>query len=179
MPLTAAQGAISLAETYLAATLAACAQWQTLTGAADADEAAERIYYDALPPPPNNQDAYTRQQLEELRPYCVIFSDEETGLTFDHDAHGVGFGYRDAGILKGFLESAVDPQIAHDPQEIFRRFKNDVGLLVADMLALAGLAGYLAISTLTLRGPLRSHEDQLPGEGDYVQYHFTINWGRR
>ena len=179
MSLPAAEGAITLAESYLAASFAACARWQAWCGADDADEALESIYFDDLPPPPEAAKSYTREQLDSLRPYILIYSDEQTGVTWDHQSHSTGFGFRDNGTLKGFFEAAVDPQIAHDQQRLFRQFKNDVGVLVDELLALAGLAGYLAISTLSLYGPIRSHNDQQPGEGDYVQMMFTITWGRR
>ena len=179
MSLPAAEGAITKAEGYLAATFAACARWQSLCDAADATEALESIYFDDLPPPPEAADVYTPEQLAELRPYLLIYSDEATGMSWDHQSHGTSFGFREQGTLKAFLEQAVDPQIAHDQQRIFREFKNACGVIVAQLLALAGQAGYLAISTISIAGPLRGHSDQQPGEGDYVQMFFTITWGRR
>lgn len=187
MPLTTPEGAISLPEIYLAATLAACARWQTMTGisSAVADLAistrqfeAAHIYFDALPAPPNDQPAFSREQLDAFRPYVVLHSDEETGLTFLQNSHSSpGFGFRENGVIKGFIEIGVAPELAHNTQEVFRRAKNDVGVLFGEAIAFAGQAGYLALTSLTLRGPLRVPHDNVQDEGDFLQYLFTANWG--
>jgi len=179
MPITAAEGAISLPEDYLAATIAACARWISMTGSADATAARERVYFDSLPPPPNDAEAYTGEQLDELRPFVMIFSDEDTGVMFDHSATDTSFNFKGSGRIKGLIEDRVDPTIAHDPQEVFRRFKNAVGMLVLQLLDKAGQPGYLAIRSIVMQGPLRCHEDIVKDEGDHVQYRFTIDWGRQ
>jgi hypothetical protein len=174
---SAPSGLISLPESYLAATIAACAQWQTMTGKDSADAAAS-IYFDALPAPPNDKDAFGPEQFAELRPFVLIESDEDTGGTIAHAAMGTSFDYMLRGRLKGLIEQRVDPQIAHDNAEVLRRFKNECGALFLQMLDLAGQAGYLAITTLTYRGPLRAHPDLAKDEGDHVALFFTIDWGR-
>jgi hypothetical protein len=177
MPLPAATSLLSKPKSYLAAQLAACAKWQELCAI---NGAAASIYFDALPPPPDQAECYTAEQLTALRPLCVIYSDENTGLVLDHQSHGpLGFGYQDSGVVKGYLEIAVDPQLADDAQQAVRVFENDIGQVLTELLALAGQAGYLAISRATFTGPMRNHADARADEGDYFQLHFTFEWGRR
>lgn len=177
--LTAAEGSITLAETLLAATLAACARWQAMCGASDAAAALAHIYFDALPPPPDRRDAYSLLELEQLRPYILVYTDEETGLAATHIASGRRRQFAASGQLKFCLETSVPAVIAHDPAEVDRRIKNDAGVLIDELLALAGEAGYLAIDSLTVTGPLRAAEDEATGKGDYQQMQFAVEWGGR
>lgn len=178
MAITAAEGVISTPEEILAATIADCPRWQAMCRAADAEGAMQSIYFDALPPPPNDEDAYSCEQLEALRPYVMVYSDEDTGVSFNHSATTLGFNFRGSGRIKATIEQTVDPEVAHDPQEVFRRFKNDVGVLLQEMMARAGSAGFLAMRNVTAQGPLRAHEDLIQDEGDFVVYHLTLEWGR-
>jgi hypothetical protein len=175
--LTAAEGPLTRAETLLAATLAACPRWQTLCGSAEA--AAARIYFDALPPPAAHAAEYSPEDLALLRPFALVYTDEETGVTLAHAATGARRRFAERGVLKFYIEKHVPPDVADHPAEVDRRFKNDVGILLGELAALAGQANYLAIDEITAQGPLRSHQDELPTKGDYQQMHFTVSWGAR
>lgn len=177
MTLPAATSPLSLPKSYLAAQFAACPMWQQL---AARNGPLASVYFDSLPPPPDKAQAYTAEQLAALRPLVVIYSDEDTGLVFDHQSHGqVGFGYANSGTIKGYLEMAVAPEHADDPQHAIRLFENQIGQVITELLQLAGAAGYLAISNSRFTGPLRNHEDLRSEEGDYLQLLFTFEWGRR
>lgn len=177
MPLTAAEGPITRAESLLAATLAACERWQTLCGGAAA--AAAHIHFDALPPPDAHVLEYSVADLAQLRPFAVIYTDEETGVVRAHVATGTRRRFADRGVLKFYIEKAVPADVADHPAEVDRRFKNDAGILLDQLAALAGQAHYLAIDEITVQGPFRAHQDELPTKGDYQQMHFTVSWGAR
>lgn len=177
--LSAPQGPITLAESLLAASLAACPRWQMLCGVDNAADAAKRIYTDALPPPPDRRDAYSLLELEQLRPFILIYTDEDTGLAIEHIASGRRRQFAESGQLKFHLEKSVPAVIAHDPAEVDRRIKNDAGVLIEELLKLAGDAHYLAIDSLAVTGPLRSDDDEATAKGDYQQMHFVVRWGGR
>lgn len=178
MTLTAPTGPISRAESLLATSLAACARWRQIAGGED--EALQRIYFDALPPPPGRRESYRLDELQKLRPFVIVYSDEDTSLTLVHRSTGSQRRhYHDSGALKFYVERDVLPEIALHPSEVDRRMKNDCGALMEELLALSGQAGYLAIVELSGSGPMRSHPDELPTRGDYQQFHFTARWGRQ
>jgi hypothetical protein len=177
MTLPAASGPITRAETLLAASLAACAPWQALCGAGSAAAALERIYFDALPPPPHRADRYTREQLEALRPFILIYSDEETTIHLAHVATGTMRRFHPDGVLKFYVERNVPAEEAHDPALGDRAFKNFAGQLALALCNLSGQANYLAIDDLTGNGPLRALDEHIPTRGDFQQFHFAVTWG--
>ena len=178
MSLTAAEGPISRADTLLAASLAACARWQSMVGAVAAPAALARIHFGALPPPDARRQEYSLAELAALRPFAIVFADEDTTLTLRHKSTGTRRRFHDEGLVKFYIERDVPAELALDPAELDRRFKNDAGVLMQELCALAGLAGYLAINEITGRGPLRSDKDEVTGKGDYQHFYFDVQWGR-
>lgn len=185
MPLTAAAGPISNVEQLAATTLANCKEFQTLTGSADADEAAESIYFDALPPPADS-DEHTLAELQAYRPFAILATDDGDGFRWRHDGSGPSdWVYRTGGSLLVQLEKDIATGDLDDAQEYMRLWKNTLGKIVQSLddnnpglLELAGQSGYLAIREVVLHGPWRSAEERRQGEGDYVWAVLEIRWGR-
>lgn len=179
MALPAAEGEISLAEDYLASTIAASARFQSLVGAANATAAKERIYFDLLPPPVHGE-KHSRPELVALRPCCIVYTDENAGLTFVHDASGVDFSFNFTGGQINFeLIANVPDQYSHDPSAVARWFKNHVGVIVKEMGGYAGKAGYLAIERLEVGNIGRAPVNKVPTYGDYVGVVGTVQWGHQ
>lgn len=177
MTLTAAEGELTVAETLLAANIAASARFQSLTGSASASAALSHIYFDALPKPASGN-VHTIAELQGKRPYALVYTDDETGLTAEHASTGVSYGYEfTGGRLKFLIEKDVPQAIAEEPSEIDRRFKNDLGVIFSEVLANSGKAGYLAIERMSMNGPMRSREEVVESMGDYQQAVFDIVWG--
>ena len=167
--MTAPSGPIALAQEYLRLTVAACPTFQSWTGAPDAASAANRLYHEALPPPRDTEAAeHTRSELETYRPFGLIWTAEQKGLVLAADAFGPAeYNFQASGELRMLLEQDVPEEIASDPAEIDLRFKNVVGKIMAEMCALAGRPGYLALRRLEIEtGPYRFHPDLVEAQGD-------------
>lgn len=167
MPLPSVTGELTGAVNNLAASLAACAQFQSLVGAADSAAALNHIYFSALPPPASGG-KHTKAEIEGYRPYALIYLDEETGCTFEADAGGEQdyFGRR-LGKLHLWIEQNVPALYADDPSTADAEFLEIIDTLVGQLLDLSGIAGYMSFARLTTEGPMRAPEDVSPTLGDY------------
>jgi hypothetical protein len=173
-----AAGCISLAEEYLRTTLADCAAFRVFVGAAGPSQARERIHLDTLPAPDGGADEHPLSELQELRPFAIVYTAEVDGLRATADAVSDAREFHYGGRLGIHLERDVPPEIAGDPQEVSRTFKNAVGQIIDGLAALAGTAGYLDSQTISLSaGPLRAHPDNYPTEGDHQWAIVEIEWG--
>jgi hypothetical protein len=184
VPLTAATGVAALPQSMLRDTLAACTEWQTLTGSANAAEAANHIYEGALPKPAAG-DVHTLEELVGYRPYAEVWREAQAGLRLPVDAVGATYEMRrPSGVLMVRFEWNVPPEIKHDLQEIDRLVNNIIGgLLKTDdndnpgLSELNGRAGYLAMREFVIHGPFRSAQDEEPTQGDAVAWYFEVHWG--
>ncbi len=189
MSLETAVGGISLAEHTLAATLAACTQWQDDTDSASASEALESIYFDALPPS-DDRNAFTAEELTELRPYAIIST----------DPYSEGWGasriaaecWDDFGVLFLTFEYNTPEEYLADNQGLMRWFKNKLGRIIHPQHAsftgltdLAFTAGYLAANSIRFLRDRdtpaigRSSEEIIETHGDFVIATFSVQWGVR
>lgn len=159
-----AEGGITLAEENLRRTLAACAAFRTWCGVDTAEEALARVYVDDLPADERGLAARSREQLTALRPFALIDTGKQSGYTRGRVGTGT---YVEAGTLAIVLEENVPEELAGDTANLARRFKNVLGNVIDELLALAYGAGYLAIDMLTLHGPVRCTTDDVAGEGDH------------
>jgi len=177
LPATTAEGPITLAEGYLAATFAACARFQTLMSAANAAAALARIYIDSLPQPAavngNVPDEYTRAQLETLRPFLLISQPPRKNYRRSRVATDC---YAESGILTAYLEVSVATGDREDLSTAFRKFKNHVGVILTQMDAFAYLPGYLAIDNCEVDGPFRCEDDEVNRSGDWMGIMLTLYW---
>jgi hypothetical protein len=165
---TAALGAITKGEANLANMIANCATFQTITDSQDASEALDYIYFDSLPPPSSIRAEHTAAELESYRPFALVYSDESSAIKLiRRSVDASGHRFSEIGVLKFFVEIDVDLDDVGDPQEAERKVKNTFGLLLEDLAALAGRAGYIAAATIMFSGPARSHPDDVQDVGDF------------
>lgn len=174
---TAAEGAITLAEQDLATTLADCHAFQAWAGVASREDALARIYFDGLPSPDNGRESYTADELAELRPYAVIWTDEEDGFRRKMVSGGAGFLFDDSGRLHLELVQEIAVADQADLAAADRKFKNSLGLILDDLAELAGQGGYLTATSFVTKGPLRPHPDAEEGEGPWQWAKLVIDWG--
>lgn len=169
-------GPISLAEDYLETTLANCAAFQSLVSAANAAAALLSIYNDALPAPADGE-GYTKAELVALHPYALIETDADGGYAMGFasvNADG-SHNYRDAGklCLRIVRQVTAGGEIVDDE----RTWKNTIGQILTQLWALAGQAGYLAITGIAVEGWHRFHPNDEPAMGDAQGVTIAVEWG--
>ncbi len=175
MVVTAAAGCISLAQETLRVTMANVVEFQTLVGAADAAAALGDVYHEGLPPPADeNSDTYTRAELEALRPYALIWTEEEQGFRLTPDSAD---GFSVSGTLHCQIEHDIDPLIANDAGEVDRQHRNLIGKIIDELKPMARLGPYLAWETLTFSGPFRRHPDDIEEMGNSIASLLTFTYG--
>jgi hypothetical protein len=175
MPLETAVGGLALAEEYLRDMLAACARWQTMCKApGNSAIARAHTFCDWHPKPDNGRATYSKDELVGLRPLAIVWTDENAGYTRTR----VGTGcYAESGILNVQIEANVEPADADDPQQLMRKIKNDIGVLVSELDALAYEPGYIAANVIQARGPWRCERKAATQEGDHVLAFLSLAWG--
>jgi len=183
MPVTPATGIFAKQKNRLRDSLASCYYFRRWQGNLwSREEAKQRIYLDALPPPPDGH-AYTRVHWESLRPFALIYVTELEMMT---NAEPGGFFTR--GALTIEFEQNIPAEIAGDPAEIDRQFDNELGDMVftgdADKPGLWDLSkiahqGYFQIDRLQPDGPWRTAEDRISDVGDASMYQLHLTWGTR
>jgi len=173
--MTEPAGRLMLAQNYLKATLAASATFQTWVEAEDATEALGSIHHDGLPDPTDPDKGYTAAELTALRPYALIWTQEQAGFSLARTAYET---WQESGRLKLLLIQDVPAAIATDIAEADLRWKNTIGQIIDDLAALAGGAGYLAIARIDLDdGPFRLVPDKQPEQGDAQGVELGITHG--
>lgn len=174
MPVEAAEGGISLAEENLARTLSDCARFRAWAGANNQAQALKRIYFDALPPPEGDRAAHTRDSIEKLRPFAMISTIPQNGYSRGRVGTET---YAEAGNLIIVLEENVPDNLAADDAAASRRFKNTLGVIIDELLALAYQPTYLAIDQVGLQGPMRCHPDDVEAQGDHQLAFLAVAFG--
>jgi len=183
-----AVGPIAIAKERLKDSIANTTAFRTWDGNNwSVDQAKRRIYFDALPPPANNKQAHTLEELNNYRPFCLVYKPPDQGcLTLHHVANGGHNQFSPSGVLIARFERLVPSRMTNDPGEAGRTFENFIGqLLKSDdsnnpgLVELAGLAGYLNIRKIEDEGPFRSETDDQPAIGDCQWYYLIIEWGAR
>jgi hypothetical protein len=150
-------------------------------------QAKTRIYFDALPPPANNAPVHSLEELNNYRPFCLVYKPPDAGsLIYDHVANGTHNRFSPSGFLVARFERLVPQRMEKDPGEASRTFENFIGQLITTndsnspgLAELAGNAGYLNIRRMIDEGPYRSETDDIPSVGDCQWYYLTVEWGAR
>lgn len=184
MPLTAAEGSISLAQEYLRTMLADSTSLRTWMGVGSQAAALARIYHEGLSPPPAAE-AYTPAELASFRPFVLLWTDENAGgFQRRVAAYGTADQFEEGGVIHVLLEQAAPAApTASDLAECDRRWRNTIGKIIDDLsgntaqAGLSGVAGYLSIRHLTVLGPWRTPPDYIPTMGDAQQYEMVVTWG--
>lgn len=174
MPLTAASGPITEIEELWRHALASSATVQTWLGVGTVDLAKDKIFPDATPPPASNADAHAAAALIAQRPLIEIWTeDENIGYSIERIGE---LDWSPRGQLHAWFEENTPD--ATDPADSFRTFKNTLGNVIEDLIALAHVsAGMLAIERLSLRGPQRVEEKAFASQGDHHVAIITADWG--
>jgi hypothetical protein len=168
--MAAATGQISKAEDHAAITLADCDTWRSWVGAADRTQALSRIHTDALP-----RDKYTVDELQTLRPFCILWTEEEeSGFTIVRTAT---VGWAGSGRIWLYFQADTPEQMEKSPGDIGRWFKNKLGDIVDELIALTYQEFYLAIRSIAFSGPFRSDPKQYDSMGDYMEGLLALDWG--
>lgn len=178
MPLPAVTGELTGAVNNLAASIAACAAFQSLVGAASAAGAIDRVHYSALPKPACGA-VHSLAELEGYRPYALIYSDETSGVTFVKDGAGVSDDFSaQTGVLHFYLERDVLPEDNENLSRVDSEWLEVVDAIASQLMDLSGVAGYISFNRLTLEGPMRSEEDVIETMGDYQAMIFHVEYQR-
>ena len=180
-----ASGPIATAKSLLRAMLSGCYAFQNLDGVSrSASVLLDRIYLDALPPPRGQAADYTREQLEDLRPYAIVYMPEERGFETWHTSGGGRQGFTPRGVLRIILFRAVPEDEQDDPGSADRSFENAVGSIIQSgvtnqpgLVELSGTSTYLQLGWIGLDSIERSHPNQYPTEGDFQAATITVRWG--
>lgn len=170
-----AQGNYALRELHLAAGLADCPAFQALCGVSGdtaAAGAASRIHFKRVLPLPANGDEYSLAEIQALRPYAVIWTQDSA---VDWDASpGVG-GHHRAGLRIRLCRNVPDELTE---QQVDMSWDNIVGLILDQLLLRSGRAGFLAASyAIDPEGWYRSHPNDWVSEGDYQMAHIDARVG--
>lgn len=184
MSLETAAGVISEPEDLAANTLADCIPFRALVGAANQSAALARIYFSALNPPDSGADGYMPEELEQLRPFVMLWTEEDNGLNLDVVSVGSSWELMPtSGLIVLRLETNVGPGT---PSEEDRKIKNSIGQIVKSgdtdnpgLVELSGRGGYLAMRRIRVFGPWRCAEDEITAHGDHFAARIELEWGLR
>jgi len=168
---TAASGPITAAESLLATTVAGLSAFQTWVGAATSTAAAEHVYIDGLPRRDEWSDTQELEHQVALRPFALVWTAETNGLTVRRIA--APSGHTASGILTLWLEDNVLEATRHDFEESDRLFKNTVGDIIDDLMAVTTMP----ITSLTITELTRTSRDDTPTLGDAHMCQLEITWG--
>lgn len=181
MALDAAIGIVTTAEEKLGECIANATRFQTITSSANATEAKNHIYYGSLPDPANGS-AYTREELEGYRPFAMIWTDENTGLTMAKRADRITWA--NSGSIFAWFEMDADSN--DETQESDRKWKNTIGELLfrttqpdpfVGILENAGNANFLDIQRVVIREIQRADIKHLDEQGDWMMSIVEFDWG--
>jgi len=179
--ITEATGALTTVEETARHTLADCEAWRELTATVGNERSSlARIHTDALPPPPDEAEAYNREQVEGLRPYALLWLAADGGFRRHIVAKDTRNRFSDSGEVRVKICATVPSELAGDPAEADRQFKNSIGTIINQLCDLAGQAGYLDFTELELTaGPWRNGDEEALAEGDVIGCDMSLLWDRQ
>lgn len=157
--MVAPAGIFSLPLKYLRDTLAASASFQVWVGAADATEAAARVFYVST--------------AAMTLPLAVL--DWGAG-DLEADAGGSRSWYRQEGELLLLLRGSVSSSEDADEAAEAMNFMNTIGVIVSEVLALSGQPGYLDVLRVSHGPPVRPTHKQAKTSGDFYQVELRVRY---
>lgn len=150
---------ISLPLHYLRLMVADSATFRTWVGAADQAEALARLYLN--------------KETAPIKPFGVTAWDSNWGR--EATSGGARNYFEQAGDLMLMFEDDVAAGLSE--ADAYYTFTNTVGAILAEMEALAGTAGYLNITSITVEnGPARPGSDEEQTIGDFYQVLYRIGF---
>ncbi|MFZ5785121.1 MAG: hypothetical protein ACOY3Y_01655 [Acidobacteriota bacterium] len=173
----APEGSLSLAQEHLRVMLADAPVFRAWCAAADQAEALAHVYHEGLPAPPDGVE-YSRDELESLRPYAVVFTAERAGFELLLSGIGETWDYNASGRLILRLRENCPEGFGDEPtSEAGLRWKNTLGGIMQDLAELSGGEGYLHVQRVRLEdGPYWPHPNLIPSEGLWLGADLSIEW---
>lgn len=175
----------------LAYTLADCDEFRNLVGAANHGQAMARIWHEALPEPEGGSDHYSQDELEEYRPFALIFTNDIDGHLSDRVAT---FTFSDSGTLRVLLELQTPDRLADSPVLLDHWMKQTIGRIIqrgpeeastfnglrnlAHLTNETGGYSYLAIDGVSFRGWHRADQRDQHTQGDYCFAWLEVRYGQ-
>lgn len=163
-------------------TLANCEPVWEWGGFADASEAASHIYIEGLPIP---EDAYTAEQLAELRPFVLVFPSDEQAFSVERD--GAVYGPKGSGILEMVFSRSVEGMGDLSlPGELLSKaseyasniaWSSDAGN--KGLMDLGDTAGRLHVSNIQVVLVGRTPRESINDWGDAWDFMLRVSWGRK
>ena len=184
-----ATGTHKTARLNLQTMLSKCTHFQTWHGEVwDEAVALAHIYLGGLPRPANNNDSHTLAELNDFRPYAIVYTELEGGITFSQRAAGAPAGSPYFFIPQGLMwiefERLVDTQDTEDNEAVEEEMVHEMDLIMSSddtddvtLTSQAGAAGVLNFTALTGFGPFRIPQNDVPRYGDVVKYSMSLDWG--
>jgi len=159
--------------------LANSSTFQTLVGVANATAAKQSIHRQGLPKPADGR-RHTREELEDYRPYAVVYTDPEDG--YQAVADGVnsdGFAFWETGDLVLRIERDATDEDGDEPtSEDNENWHTTVGQIIDDLKGLAGQGGYLAATAIRLiNGISWNAPNTVHATGLFQSATIAVSWG--
>lgn len=183
MSVTAGTNCLTQTEDKLAAMLANSSAFQTFVGAANATEAAAKIYFDDFPRPANTaEDEYTAAEWIGLHP-CALIIPPESGEVFSFDQIANSGNRIDYIMSTAFHVEFSKMAASANDQEESRLLKNSVGDIIDEVLTMSGNANYYGFTRVSPVGApyYLTPSDQAAGVGDVyawiIQFERSSNAG--
>jgi hypothetical protein len=174
LPTTAATGTTGQAMELLAASLSASESWQAVCGVDEEDDpAAEALAYIWFEEITLDRDEDGSDPDSNVPfPRAVI---TDGGLRDRLIATGDTFGA--SGRLQMLLMLRTESAVSHNHPEAYIRAVNVIDAVIADIRAVSGTAGYLAISEIQREQVMRSEpSNDTPSGADVFMAFCTIMW---
>lgn len=141
-----------------------------------------RIYLDALPPRTGGGE-YSRNELESLRPFAIVWPDDVDGLRLRRRTAGIGCPST-AGRIIAQIEIPTPSNLAADPTALGRHVQRLMGRVAhTGSLAAPGLwdlshaSGSLPIDEIDVTGYHRTDPRQMNDVGDCLVFELAVRWG--
>lgn len=154
--------------------LAATDEWQQISSTA-------KIHFDALPPPtPGPQ--YTREQLQQARPFALLWNDDSAGYRIDQGSQGPDCPAQ-RGRVAIQIQADVPAHFREDPEEVSIWANRMIGRIVrtgdADspgLWDLSRLPGNLPITMTEVHGYERTTVQERHELGDAIVFELSVVW---
>lgn len=167
--------------TRLQNTLADCPEVQSFLGAANATEALARIHVDALPPPPEDAEAYDAAGMDALRPYVKLYFDDEfESFVYTSSASGQVSGdpggcWEAGGVLVADFSRSSNSDV--EPAASMREMRVHAGNFVREIAGRVEDEGMLNCQRIAVLGPFKTAEERVEDLGDAEWLTLRFSYG--
>lgn len=157
-------------------TLANCAAFQSLVGAANPAGALAKIYHDAWPKPASGGPVHTLAEMISLRPSAIVFTEEDRGFLSERDA-SADFCWHHSGIIHFIIYRNVPAEDIDDLSKVDTDFRTILGDIYSNLIELSETPGMLAARAISFSGPWRTDVEKLNEIGDAQGAEIVVQWG--